>query len=461
MSLFKLLLQILGLSDGAVSASELTQLGNIVARLADNTLQSQDQKALQKEVLDWGKKHVDNIKIKTPQFKTSGLRAGQARLQSEAEKAMKAELNRQMRELEALKFEELKATLAADREMLNMLKGVFYTLETNLYERLAVYTPVDTGNLISSLYAKHVGLLAVQIGFNTTQAPYAMYVHERNTHHPNGGISQFLLQGFVEAWMQTMASAVEYSQINVDQDFFYAVLRSMNYGIDIAKNKLAVTVSLGSSPLTNLNSILENSLDAIQSDAAKVKGEFETQFSEYRKALYNYLNDSNISLERLEKMSRKGRKKWNLFELNREYTSDHKSTKSWRQRQDRLAKTAKSLHKFDVEDREDIYKIRSSAEDKKLIPSLYQSGTGMTLSTRLAVEGSIDKRIIYPLILDKVTTDLKRQQKEAERALEDEDEITDDDLYISDDFDGLLDENAVLAADEPPETETDFSDLVI
>lgn len=443
MSILRIIFALLKNLDGDLSVPDITSLQNIFSILSDGNITQSSINALRKAVSSFSDRQLKkafkmkfNIADMSPAELCRNMRAIQT--EKQAHEVIKNDIKRQLKELEQAQALALQKTVQQDREVLNRLKQVFTVLESNLYERLAVYTPVDTGNLLSSVYAKHVGSLAIQIGFNTVQAPYAIYVHEiLGNKHPNGGIPQFLLTAFLEAWTQTMGSASEMwlkNSLSNEIDaatkkemaaFFFNTLKTMNYGIDISKNKLAVTISLASdAPLTNLNSTVLDILDATEAHPTETKGKAEALFKDYKETLFNYLNDTNLSYEQITSLSTKGRKKLNLLTLNREYSQDHKSNKTWRQRQQRLKNVANKLHKFNIEEKNDILKIKTSAADREINTTLFNSDTSSALAVRLDAEGKFIKtKIIYPLILDKVDRQYKKQdrlERQAELDAEDE-----------------------------------------
>lgn len=445
MSILRIIFALLRNLDGDLSVPDIASLQNIFSILSDVDLTRSNINILRETVNSFSEKQLKKafrMRFNITDMSPTELRRNMKAIQQEkqAQEVIKNDIKRQLKELEQAQALALQKTIQQDRQVLNMLKKVFAVLEENLYERLAVYTPVDTGNLLSSVYAKHVGSLAVQIGFDTSQAPYAIYVHEiLENHHPNGGIPQFLLTAFLEAWTQTMASAESEWFNSIYQDdsadvvarrdmfnFFVNTLKTMNYGIDISKNKLAVTISLASdAPLTNLNSTILDIMDATKDNPAHAKSKAETLFKDYKETLFNYLNDTSLSYEQITSLSYKGRKKLNLLTLNREYSQDHKSNKTWRQRQQRLKNVAAKLHRFNIEEKNDILRIKTSAADRKINTALFNSDTSSALAVRLAAEGKFIKtKIVYPLILDKVDRQYKKQDRldrEAELNAEDED----------------------------------------
>lgn len=481
MSILRIIFALLKNLDGDLSVPDITSLQNIFSILSEGDITQSSINALRKAVANFSDKQLKKtfkMKFNIADMSPTELRRNMRAIQTEkqAQEVIKNDIKRQLKELEQAQALALQKTIQQDREVLNMLKKVFAVLEANLYERLAVYTPVDTGNLLSSVYAKHVGSLAIQIGFNTVQAPYAIYVHEiLGNRHPNGGIPQFLLTAFLEAWAQTMASAESEWQSTLAQgssadvvarrdmfSFFINTLKTMNYGIDISKNKLAVTISLASdSPLTNLNSTVLDIMDATKDNPAHAKSKAEALFKDYKETLFNYLNDTNLSYEQIASLSYKGRKKLNLLTLNREYSQDHKSNKTWRQRQQRLKNVAAKLHRFNIEEKNDILRIKTSATDRDINTAVFNSDTSSALAVRLAAEGKFIKtKIVYPLILDKVDRQYKKQDRlERQAELDAEDEELQE-LYWSQhaSYDDVLEMEASRAEQQAEYDDEEFDD---
>jgi hypothetical protein len=435
MSFLKLLFTILGQGEAHISVSEMAKLGNIIASIADESLGQDDTKALQKQMADWARKNKSNTSASTSTRNLVNKTDKRTReiLDEYIEQTAKA--------IERASAAEMQQALYADRIMLKLLKETFYILESNLYERLAVYTPVDTGNLLASVYAKHIGYFGIQIGYNTAQAPYAVYVHEAsNNRHPNGGIDQFLLVGFIEAWTQTMASAMEFAASNLtveDKTFYSQVLSYMNYGIDISKDNLSVTISLSpNSPLTNLNETLHTLGESISIDPATARASAEELLKDYKETLLNYLNESDFSVEQLEGLSRKTKKKMSLRALSNEVAAENEkdSTKSRRARIDRLQKTAKGLFKFNLEDTDKINAIKAGYNNSKTAYSVADGTSSIALSLRIAASDYFSDKIVYPLVIDKVESQIRRE----ERIAREQEEY--DELYGDEDYSDLMDE---------------------
>lgn len=76
----------------------------------------------------------------------------------------------------------------------NLLQAVYEKTLQYLFD----YTPVDTGNLIESLYANNDGYTVI-IGFDMHTAPYAVYQHENMALAHSNGTAKFLQNAVLEA----------------------------------------------------------------------------------------------------------------------------------------------------------------------------------------------------------------------------------------------------------------------
>jgi hypothetical protein len=354
--------------------------------------------------------------------------------QKELEKQAREAERARIKELEQMGETVLRQQLAEARTCLLAMKQVFAVLESNFYDRLAVYTPVDTGNLLSSLYAKHIGLFTIQIGFNTHQAPYAIYVHEcLDYRHPNGGIAQFLMVAFTEAWMYTRVALNDY--LNADSTLDDAIkklidrqLNGMNYTIDISKNKLAITISMLHDYHELNNMHLDELADSLEgSDAKEI---LEQQFKEYSQYVFNLSNTTKIPNANLRGLSPKAKKKFTLFSLYKRLDENGVSSQTARKRAERMENTAKSLYKT-TEIYEQAAKIKLSSSEQTLVDDMLNANTDLSLAVRLSARERMNKKIIYPLILDQIDRQQRQAKQEAEKAAKDavEDmELTDDDF---------------------------------
>lgn len=89
-----------------------------------------------------------------------------------------------------------------DENIADLLWEHLSTLAEDITQLAQLYTPIDTGLLISSFYYK-TGDRYIELGFDLDKCPYASIVHEKhNVRHPNGGTDQFLYYAVVDAVKQ-------------------------------------------------------------------------------------------------------------------------------------------------------------------------------------------------------------------------------------------------------------------
>lgn len=89
-----------------------------------------------------------------------------------------------------------------DENIADLLWEHLSTLAEDITQLVQLYTPIDTGLLISSFYYK-TGDRYIELGFDLDKCPYASIVHEKhNVRHPNGGTDQFLYYAVVDAVKQ-------------------------------------------------------------------------------------------------------------------------------------------------------------------------------------------------------------------------------------------------------------------
>lgn len=471
MNILRLLFGILNnIETGSLTAGQLSELGNLFAALVDG----QENNVSKQQVVKVAKSLIEapQKKRQAPQS-NSRLRAGYDRQAKDWEARQRAEYKRQLKEIEQMAAAEWRQQLGEWRVMILAIKKMFAVLESNFYDRLAVYTPVDTGNLLSSLYTRHIGLFSIQIGFNTHKAPYAIYVHECDYKHPNGGIAQFLLIAFTEAWMYTRAALNELPHegrvYEDDQTTMMSeLLNNMTYTIDISKNKLAVTISLvtGHPELGNMQlADLADDLDG--SDAKEI---MEQQLKDYTQYVFNLSNTTKIPNAKLNSLSRPAKKKLTLFSLYKQLDENSVSSQSARKRAERLENTAKSLYKT-TEIYEQAASIKLKSNEQQVVAEMLNTNTDLSLAARLSAREHMNKKIIYPLIIEQ----LDKEQRKAERAkaeeekarqtlidagyINDDDSLDDyfddeEDIDISDDdFAAYQSELQILQPDQPANVE--------
>lgn len=89
-----------------------------------------------------------------------------------------------------------------DENIADLLWEHLSTLAEDITQLVQLYTPIDTGLLISSFYYR-TGDRYIELGFDLDKCPYASIVHEKhNVRHPNGGTDQFLYYAIVDAVKQ-------------------------------------------------------------------------------------------------------------------------------------------------------------------------------------------------------------------------------------------------------------------
>lgn len=299
----------------------------------------------------------------------------------------------------------------------NAMKKVFATFESELYTRLAYYTPVDTGNLLGSIYAKQIGKYAVQIGFSTRQAPYAYYVHELDNKHPNGGQKQFLLDAVTDAWQATFISSY-YEDNEQAQDAMQIVLAGLHYFIDTDKHKLAVTIN---GKFDNMYSIFDNlAVDeaaenrlATNLNEAKQRA-FTGQKSDYSEYFKNFERIASklspgglMALQAYFAAVRQDA----LYDAN-----DRLSKKSHQAEFDRLEGFTKHMTGMTNEEFMNVaMENMVGTSDGRVLDRLMNMAPGIN-PARLAFERNMQNaRIIYPAFIDEAERAAKRKAAEAER----------------------------------------------
>ena len=294
---------------------------------------------------------------------------------------------------------------------MNAMKKVFYTFESALYTRLAYYTPVDTGNMLGSVYAKHQGEYAVTIGFNTNKAPYAFYVHELDNRHPNGGQKQFLLDAVTDAWQATLIASLDEADEQTS-DAMQIVLSGLHYFVDIDKHKLAVTVN---GKYDNMFATFNN-LEVDEAAETRLKSNLEEakqratkgQNSEYFTKAASMLSDGGLmALQAYFAAERQA----DLFNDNGEIT-----TKTAQAKFDRLEGFTKSMTGKSNDDYLDYaMNAMSNSPESRTFGSLMNMEPAIN-PARLTFERIMQNaRIIYPAFIDEAERTAKRQAAEAER----------------------------------------------
>lgn len=349
-------------------------------------------------------------------------------------------------------YQQMLAYALANDGLIKQMKMVFTVFESELFERLTIYTPIDTGNLISSIYSRHIGLDAIQIGYDTNKAAYAYYVHELDNKHPNGGRSEFLLDAVEEAYEKTMASAWQITDKQT-ASFCTTFLHNLKIMTDIDRNKLAVTISMtpDEKPQYNYSTVLHLMDDSIAADSAHVQEATDAALYKDSYKLMHRLNNTDRPLKMFMNLSTEGKKKllgvltastqWRLM-ASSALTSKSKryTSKSAYEKSNRLDNYSNRLF---GESAADLAKLDVSDEEELLIENASQSETSAALAQRLISRDALQKKIIYPKLIEKTDRTLAKMEKDARERMKEQQDFEDE----TEEYAELLAEEAALAPD--------------
>lgn len=188
-------------------------------------------------------------------------------------------------------------TADEDENIADLLWEHLSTLAEDITQLVQIYTPIDTGLLISSFYYK-TGAKSIELGFDLDKCPYASIVHEKhNVRHPNGGTDQFLYHAVVEAVRQFDFAKDINIEFIVNREELKVILNGENNNITELFNDNEYTSPFEDADMENklaeLNSLNFSSQEQFAAYVARYEKQREVLTGKKQKFTKNFLNGMN------------------------------------------------------------------------------------------------------------------------------------------------------------------------